>query len=262
MRSSSDALGFQLQPDDVTATGAFVSKPLAGLEAAGFTSADASASASPPEPESQPDLESVRHAAFEEGREAGRAELPWQEARQLETAIVALESAERAFAAERRDYLRAQRGALVDLAIAIAERILMRELSTDPAALVALVERAIDSLPQASRDGGVALHLSPSDHGVLAQGEGDALARLAQDGTVQIVSDAGLAPGDVRVQAGATTLDARRSVLLERVREALAPALDAASNEPAAAAAGGNGPTAAAAGCNGPAAPAPGEESA
>jgi flagellar assembly protein FliH len=229
MRSSSDGLGFQLRPDDVTATGAFVSKPLADLEAARFTSADAPAPAAASAPASQPDLEALRNAAFEEGREAGRAELPWQEARQLETAIVALESAERAFAAERRDYLRAQRRALVELAIAIAERILMRELRADPAALVALVERAIDALPEASRDEGVALHLAPSDHDALAHGEGDAVARLAQGGAVRIVSDPDLAPGDARVRAGATTLDARRAVLLERVREALAPAVDAAA---------------------------------
>ncbi len=225
MRSSSEATRFELEPDDVTASGPFVPSPLSPAEAVpDFVDAEP-----PSSPDPEPDAEAVRRAAFEEGRQAGRAELPWQEARQLETAIVALESALAAFAAERSDYLRAQRTALVELALEIAERVLVRELEADPSALVGLVEGALDALPPESREGDLAIRLSPADHAVLAAGEGDALTRLSGAGAVQLVADASLAPGDVRVEAGAATLDARRTVLLDRVREALAPAVAAAA---------------------------------
>ena len=230
MRSSSEAGRFELRPDDVTATGPFVPVALPQDGAEGFRAADASVHVSPSDPE--PDAEAERRAAFEAGREAGRAELPWQEARELEEAIVALESARAAFAAERRDYLRAQRRSLVELAIAIAEQILVRELHADPTALVAVVEAALDALPPECREDEIVIPLSPADHAALARGEGDALTRLAGDGAARLVADASLAPGDVRLEAGAATLDARRAVLLERVREALAPAVDAPGSGP------------------------------
>ncbi len=224
MRSSSEGSAFRTPSGDPTAVGAFVPRPLP--DGAPDFAGDAPAA---PAESPTPDPESLREAAFEEGRRAGRSELPWQEARQLETLLVALESAQRAFAEERRGYLRAQRSALVELALELASRILDRELAADPDAWVALVERALDALPpavpSAPADDGPTIRLAAADHAGLGAGEGEALARLAAHG--RVVADPELEPGDVRVEAGAARVDARRELLLANLREVLTTAADA-----------------------------------
>lgn len=232
MRSSSEAAAFVVQADDATTAGAFVSAPLPrGGEA--FASREPGGEADPP-PEPEPDVEARCRAAFEAGREAARAELPWSEAERLESAIGAFEKAARAFDAERGAYLRSQRGALVDLSVHLAEWILAREVAADRKAVAALVERAVAVLPPHPE---IAVHLAPADHALLAAGG------AAEADAARLTADPALEPGDVRVEAGAATLDARRKVLLERAREILAPAVDAErADEPAAGEAEGESP--------------------
>ncbi len=217
MRSSSETQRFVSGPEDATASPPFVADPLHPGDAR-FESAGGGAPAPAPAP-AGPDLEAMRREAFEAGREAGRAERPPGEAEARAAATRLLEAAARELAESRVEYLRAQRGALVELAVAIAERILDREVSTDPAALVASVEAALDAVPDEEP---AVVHLAPADHASLCAGEGEAPAVLARHG-VEVAADAALAPGDVRVRAGAARVDARRERLLERIREALLP---------------------------------------
>ena len=71
-----------------------------------------------PQPESAEkpptDPEELLRQTYERGREAGRAELPWQEAEALESAQLALERAARALDDERRESLRVQREAVIE----------------------------------------------------------------------------------------------------------------------------------------------------
>lgn len=172
----------------------------------------------------EPSLEELRQEAFEAGRAAGRAELPWRDADALRSALISLEEAARALGGVRRDYLMAQRRALVELALAVAERVLGRAVAADPDALVAVVERA---LAQLGADEPVRLRLCAGHLETLELGLAPQLARLAAEHGVRVEADRELVPGDVRVFAGRSQVDARLEECLRRVRDELSEAIDA-----------------------------------
>ncbi len=206
------------EPDAAQPLQGFVAEPLAGSAAPFSQESAPAAGVAPPE-----DPERVRQRAFEEGREAGRAELPWREAEGLRAATGALEQAVRALTALRRDYLRSHRRAVVDLAVAVAERILVREVAGVPDALAAMVSRALESIEEGEP---LRVHLSPRDAETLAAADPAPLTGLRNEG-LEIVSDDELCDGDVRLRADVTEVDARLGALLARVREDLLRAVDA-----------------------------------
>jgi flagellar assembly protein FliH len=167
------------------------------------------------------DLDALRAAAFEEGRAAGRAELPWHDAEALRHATSALLAAARALAALRRQYLRDQRRAVVDLAVAIAERLLRRQVAARPDALAGVVERAIEA---AGPERPLRLALSPQDLASVRDGQAVELAGLASEHGIELVADPSLARGDARAFAGRAVVDARVEDTIARVREELVDA--------------------------------------
>ncbi len=174
----------------------------------------------PPQPP-EPTAEDLHRQAFEEGREAGRAELPWQDAQALRAARTALEVSIEALARTRRANLSAQRGAVVDLALAVAERLVRRELAIDPEALMGVVERALSQL---EGEEPAVVALSERDLETLGGDGEQALSRLSDRG-VRIEMDPTLSPGDTRVRAGALQVDTRLEEVLAALRNELAPEL-------------------------------------
>lgn len=172
------------------------------------------------------DLDRLRRQAYEEGLEAGRAELPWREARGLTEAAEALGEAARALAELRRQYLSSHRRAIVELALAIAEKILARELRENVDALGSIVERAIE---QFHDEEPVRVGLSAPDLEALQTGLAPALDRIRSEAGIECALDSALQPGDVRVRAGGAQVDARLPALLQRIRDELDVALEVAT---------------------------------
>jgi flagellar assembly protein FliH len=171
-------------------------------------------------------------AGREQGAAAARAELPFAEAETLRTAAGALEEAARSVAALRRGYLAENRRLLVELAVAVAERVLARRIEADPDALLGVVERALAELGDAPE---LRLKLSERDRQAVEAGRALELAAFAERHGVAVEADPALAPGDVRILAGRTQVDARIGVVLRRIREELvacADAPEAAGDEP------------------------------
>lgn len=169
------------------------------------------------EPE-EPDPEHFWLLGYAAGRDATRDELPFREAEGLALATEALVRAAGELASLRREYLSSNRRELVDLAIAIAERILERELAHDPDVLAALVERSLESLAE---EGPIRLLLCDADREVLRSADSSRLAALRDEGGLEIETAADLSRGEVRLQAGAAEMDARIQTLLGLVREGL-----------------------------------------
>jgi len=185
------------------------------------------APAEAPEPAAAPPappLEEQLAQAREEGRAEGRAELPWQEAEALGRAVAALEQAGAALGELRRGYLRSQRRALVELALAVAGRLVRRELSSDPEALAGAVERALEELDPDGEEP-VSLHLAPAERTLLER-DPAIWERLTGVHGLRVEEDERLEAGDVRLRAGRSQVDARVDELLRRVREALAELVD------------------------------------
>ncbi len=160
------------------------------------------------------EAEAALREAYERGLGEGRATATQREAA-LETAAAALQQASLELAELGGGYLAANRRAAVELALAIAERILARELERDPDAVAALAARAFEKLDAAAPR----VLLSERDHATLGVERPPALERLAAEGALEV--DPGLRPGEVRVEAPPSQVDARLPELLRRVREEL-----------------------------------------
>jgi flagellar assembly protein FliH len=92
---------------------------------------------------------------------------------------------------------------LLRLAVAIGQQLARRELSAEPAQLIAIVRSCLEQLPAASRE--VRIHVNPADAAVLR-------ARLAAPGEARawvLVDDPALTRGGCLVRAENSEIDAR-----------------------------------------------------
>ena len=127
----------------------------------------------------------------------GRAEAVAETEARLKTEYETRSKAERAkityalelFQVEWRDYFSRAESDVVQLALAIAAKILHREAQVDPMLVAALVRVAVDKLHDGSS---VSVRVSPAK----AAKWRDSLANAVNGSTVEIVEDAHLEPGD------------------------------------------------------------------
>lgn len=103
---------------------------------------------------------------------------------------------------------------MVSLALAVARRVIHREVSLDRDLLIAIARVALDRLGE---DAKVAVHLNPEDYAVTAS------ARTAQwEGThVSVVADARVPRGGCRIESGFGALDAGVDAQIEELAHAL-----------------------------------------
>ncbi len=162
--------------------------------------------------------EEIREAAWKEGFAAGRAELPWQEAETLSGLIETLEKALEGVSRLRRDVLEESRETTIELALAMAERLVRRRIAVDPAPLVDIVKRTLETLPDEPK---LRVALASEDFERLQLGLAEELAGFGASGAVALEASAELACGDVRVEGERGGVDARLTTLLARMREGL-----------------------------------------
>lgn len=175
-----------------------------------------------------PTPEEIRQAAYDEGLAAGRAELPWQEAEALRGVVERLERALESIEGLRRDCVVSARETSVELAIAIAERLVRRELALDPAPLLEIVGRALEALPEEKK---LRIELASEDVALLQQGLASELESLTASTGAIIDASPELRAGDVRVLGEHGAVDARIPTLLGRVREGLEGLFDMSTDD-------------------------------
>jgi len=169
------------------------------------------------------EAERMRQEAFAEGRIAGQRqgfEEGRQEGTQAGLAEIQgiLQAARDVFAAAERakvEALAAAREEIVELALAIAEKLVHKEITGDGDYLPRLVSDALARLGESKP---VTVRIS-AQHPGLPESMA-ALEELA-DG-IQVQIDEGLAPGDCVVESESGLLDGRLSVRLRNIRQALA----------------------------------------
>lgn len=108
---------------------------------------------------------------------------------------------------------------IVSAALAIAEQLVGHSLRNDPDRAPATLARLLALVP-ANED--VAIRVSAADHAILTADDGDCLGPNGTARSIRLVKDASLQPGDAIATSGATVIDARINVGLERIREVLA----------------------------------------
>jgi flagellar assembly protein FliH len=108
---------------------------------------------------------------------------------------------------------------LVQLAVAIARRITLRELTIDPTLLSAMARVALDRLGETSS---ATIRLHPDDYrAITAPGQDDATT-----GSVHVVADPAIAPGGCVVQADLGLIDVGLDAQLNEISGALSGGAD------------------------------------
>lgn len=170
------------------------------------------------EAETRRRIEGARSAAFEEGRHRGIAEGEERALRQLDPVLARLaRSIEDLALVRRRLHVEAEHD-VVKLAVAIGRRILNRELSVDPEAILGLVHSGLAKLD--SRE----LHtvcVHPAD----AQRVREELERLALPKRVDVTADPALERGAILFETARGVLDASVNAQFEEIERGLADAL-------------------------------------
>jgi flagellar assembly protein FliH len=152
----------------------------------------------------------ARRQGYQEGEEAARKRLaaPYEKALGRLTAELA------EFATLRRRLRREAEEDLVQLAIAVARRVLRRELSADPSALHGIIKAALDRLE--SREI-LRLRLHPHD----APAAAEMLRERGAPAQIEVAADPSLERGAFLVETARGTLDASIETQLREIERGL-----------------------------------------
>lgn len=106
----------------------------------------------------------------------------------------------------------------VELAAAIAKRIIRREVSRAPEITMAWVREALEL---AAGSGDLVLRLNPQDHAALGDRIDRVIKELSRLGSVRIVADAEISAGGCKVETQFGSIDQRIEAQLARITEEL-----------------------------------------
>lgn len=157
----------------------------------------------------------ARQRGFEEGKTAGRQEA----ATQLQPVLERLARSAEEVASLRARLRHEAEADVVHLSMAIARRILNRELATDPEALLGLVRSALDKL-DAREVHRVRAH---PQHAAMLQQH---LQTMGSDRQIQVVPDRSLAPGAAILETAHGSLDASVETQLAEVERGFADLME------------------------------------
>lgn len=182
--------------------------------------------------EAQAVAESMRMIARSEGYERGHAEgladgreegtrvAVGEFSTKLQSAIAAFEAAANEIALAKEKVRAEAVVEMIDLAVAIAERVIKRQAALDPQVLLANLREALVLIPRQKQ---IRLAIHPSQRQALSA----AMPELANEWPVltsaQIVDDASLVPGGCRVFTEHGQIDADLKTQLDRVVAELLP---------------------------------------
>jgi flagellar biosynthesis/type III secretory pathway protein FliH len=160
------------------------------------------------------ELEALRAAAVAEGREAGRAEA----LAAVQPALAALEAAAAQVAAEADALAHRVEAEAVELALAIAERIVAGALEAEPERVLEAVRGALRGITDRSR---VTVLVNPEDLELVRDAAAAVVASLGGVEHLEVQAERRVGRGGAIVRHPEGDVDATVATKLERVRELL-----------------------------------------
>jgi flagellar assembly protein FliH len=143
-------------------------------------------------------INALEQKAFDEGYAKGQEAAAADTARQVEATTRQLATTIQEIDALRMGVMRRAERELIHLALAMAQRIVRREVNIDPDLLLVIARVAIDRLGDRAA---AIVHLNPADYAVLSKSPVDAA------GTLELVSDADVPRGGCRIQSAFGEVD-------------------------------------------------------
>jgi flagellar assembly protein FliH len=197
------------RPDEAAPLGAIAWRPAGG----------SAAPMSPKRPgtglEGDPDINSRIQSAYQQGHAAGEAAGAERAAQRLDPVFAGLSGMIQELSCTRKRLRVEAEGDTVKLAVAIARRVLHRELATDPEAILGLVKAAFERLNARETH---RLLVSPADAAVLQEHR----SRLDLPPGLEIQVDASLTQGSAVFETPRGDLDASVGTQLLEIERGLA----------------------------------------
>jgi flagellar biosynthesis/type III secretory pathway protein FliH len=156
-----------------------------------------------------------RQAALQEAQQSLRETLD----QQLTTLMPALQSAVQDIQHAKSAWTSHWESQTIDLATAIAERVIRREVKHSPEITIDLIR---DALELAMGAGQVTIQLSSQDHDALRDRTEQLAKQFGKLGTTNIVADPSVSPGGCRVVTEFGVIDETYEAQLDRIAEELA----------------------------------------
>lgn len=176
-----------------------------------------------------PDLEAQLEQAYQQGLTDGRKQA---EAQAMQMANQQVAPVLDSFSRAAREITGAgarirseNEAAMVQLALAIAKRVVHREMQTDPEAILGLVRSAFDKLTARETH---RLRLAPQDAQVMQHRR----AELSLPDRLEIVGDAALGPGSAIFETSRGELDASVTTQLDEIQRGLTDLVHRRSHHP------------------------------
>ena len=160
------------------------------------------------------DVEGIRKQAFQEGFAEGEAAGREQAAAKFREAIESFGKAVQSLAEYKPTLRHATQRQLVELALAVAQRVLKREVTLDPAVVLGIVRTCLEEFNAAEIS---RLEVSPRDYDVVTD-----YFHSHPVQNLEIVADPTVAPGGVVFETSQGTVDARIETQLDEIESGLA----------------------------------------
>ena len=166
-------------------------------------------------PEIEQQMEAHAQAAYQQGLAAGEAAAAQHASERLEPVLASLNGVVQELAGQRKRLRTEAEEDTVKLAVAVARRVLHRELATDPDAILGLVIAAFQKLNARETN---RLRVSPADAAALQENR----ARLELPVNLEIAADGSLAPGSAVFETARGELDASVDTQLAEIQRGFA----------------------------------------
>jgi len=164
------------------------------------------------------EAEKIRNQARSEGRRAGQEEIEGIVRKQLVEQMATLQQVVRDVQHAKQAWLTHWEKSGVHVAVAIAQRLIRRELSQKPEITLTLIREALELAVGSSQ---IRIHMNPSDHQTLGPKVDILVAELAPLGSVELVADPEVGPGGCRVETRFGVIDQQFEAQLARIEEEL-----------------------------------------
>ena len=151
---------------------------------------------------------------YEQGNQAALAEMQQTMQLSLEKAQHLIQTAEQEVA---QMFLDAERQ-IVEIALAVASKVLAREIQDNPTTILPILKEALDKV---SNQDQITIRVNPEDYEMVLMAKRDLQLMVGRDNSISITSDHTVSLGGCVIETALGTVDARLDTKLELVQEAI-----------------------------------------
>jgi flagellar assembly protein FliH len=166
--------------------------------------------------------EAIKTQAVIDGQAAGMAaveeRLQQQVARQMDSLVPAVQKFVEELDHAKGAWLKHWEDHAIGVAVAIAEKVIRRQIEQTPAIQTELIAAALEL---ASSGAEICIRLNPEDHKALGDSARRLAAEMSRQAPAEVVADASVPPGGCRIQTTRGQIDTSIEAQLKRIEEEL-----------------------------------------